>query len=98
MEMDGRTTPDDVGLGGMVAADKDCIGKPLLERPALRAEHRKQLVGLVPVDRTSAIPKGAQLVLDPKHAPPNPIAGHVTSTCYSPTLQFPITLALLERG
>ena len=98
MEMDGRTTPDDVGLGGMVAADKYCIGKPLLERPALTAEDRRQLVGLVPVDRASAIPKGAQLVLDPLRPPPNPITGHVTSTCYSPTLRHPIALALLQRG
>ena len=98
MEMDGRTTPDDVGLGAMVAADKYCIGKPLLERAALKAEERRQLVGLVPVDRASAIPKGAQLVLDPHRALPNPIAGHVTSTCYSPTLRHPIALALLQRG
>ncbi|MDB5865723.1 MAG: sarcosine oxidase subunit alpha [Betaproteobacteria bacterium] len=98
MEIDGRTTPDDVGLGGMVAADKDCIGKPLLARPALRAEDRKQLVGLVPVDGRSAIPKGAQLVVDPQRAAPNPIIGHVTSTCYSPTLIRPIALALLQRG
>ncbi len=98
MEMDGRTTPDDVGLGGMLAAEKSCIGKPLLLRPALRAEDRKQLVGLVPVDRTRAIPKGAQLVIDPQRALPNPIIGHVTSTCYSPALSHPIALALLQRG
>ena len=98
MEMDGRTTPDDVGLGSMVAADKDCIGKRSLALPALRAPDRKQLVGLVPKDGKSAIPKGAQLVIDPRHAAPNPIIGHVTSTCYSPTLGRPIALALLARG
>lgn len=98
MEMDGRTTPGDVGLGGLVAADKDCIGKRSLDRPALRAPDRRQLVGLVPQDRSTTIPRGAQLVTDPQRALPNPIIGHVTSTCYSPTLGHPIALALLERG
>jgi len=98
MEIDGRTTPDDVGLTGMVAPEKDCIGKPLLARPALQAADRKQLVGLKPADGRSAIPKGAQLVAD-AHAPlPAIILGHVTSTCYSPTCGHPVALALLQRG
>lgn len=98
MEMDGRTTPDDVGLGAMVTADKTCIGKPLLERAALRAEDRKQLVGLVPVDGVTPIPRGSQIVVDPSHAAPVPIDGHVTSTCYGPTLGKPIALGLVKRG
>ena len=98
MELDGRTTPDDVGLGGMVAADKDCIGKRSLSRPALRDPGRRQLVGLVPKDGRTPIPKGAQLVLDPRRSLPNPIIGHVTSVCYSPTLGFPIALGFLARG
>ncbi len=98
LEMDGRTTPDDVGLGAMVAGDKDCIGKRSLTRPALCAPERRQLVGLVPKDGSSAIPKGAQLVKDARRALPNPMLGHVTSSCYSPALGRPIALALLERG
>ncbi|HEX2825685.1 MAG TPA: sarcosine oxidase subunit alpha family protein [Burkholderiales bacterium] len=98
MEIDGRTTPDDVGLGGMVTADKTCIGKPLLARPALRAEDRKQLVGFVPVDGRTPIPRGSQIVADPSHAAPVPIDGHVTSTCFSATLGKPIALGLVKRG
>lgn len=98
MEMDGRTTPQDVGLGAMVAADKDCIGKRSLARRALGAPDRRQLVGLVSRDGVSLIPKGAQLVIDPGRPAPNLIIGHVTSTCYSPTLRVPIALALLARG
>jgi sarcosine oxidase subunit alpha len=52
----------------------------------------------VPRNRTSPVPKGAQLVTHPKHTLPHPTIGHVTSTCYSPTLAQPIALALLERG
>jgi sarcosine oxidase subunit alpha len=29
---------------------------------------------------------------------PNPIVGHVTATCFSPTLGQPIALALLRNG
>jgi sarcosine oxidase subunit alpha len=98
MELDGRTTPDDLGLGRLVNANKDSIGQRSLKRAALAATDRKQFVGLLPADGVSAIARGAQLVADP-HAPsPNPILGHVTATCYSPTLGTPIALALLRNG
>lgn len=98
MELDGRTTPHDLGLGSLIAADKDCVGKRSLLRPGLVAANRRQLVGLVSTDRHSAIPRGAQLVTDPALPHPNPILGNVTSTCYSPTLEQPIALALLSGG
>jgi sarcosine oxidase subunit alpha len=82
----------------MVAPEKDCIGKRSLGRPGLLDAERRQLVGLVAADRRTAIPRGAQLVLERNHRPPDPIAGHVTSTCYSPVLERPIALALLSRG
>jgi sarcosine oxidase subunit alpha len=98
MELDGRTTPDDLDLSQMVAVEKDCIGKRSLVRPALRAPDRRQLVGLVACDGRSVIPRGAQLVADPRAPLPMPIQGHVTSTCYSATLGGPIALALLANG
>jgi sarcosine oxidase subunit alpha len=45
-----------------------------------------------------AIPRGAKIVDDPDHALPNPMLGHVTSWCWSPTLGASIALALLEDG
>ncbi len=98
MELDGRTTPDDLGLGQLVSARKDCIGKRSLKLPALAAADRKHLVGLVPLDGKTPIPRGAQLIADPDAPTPVPIAGHVTATCYSPTLDKPIALALLRNG
>ena len=98
MELDGRTTPDDLGLGQLVNTAKDCIGLRSLKRPALAAAGRKQLVGLVPLDGTTAIPRGAQLVADAAAPLPNPILGHVSSNCYSPSLGKPIALALLADG
>ncbi len=98
MELDGRTTPDDLGLGQLVSAAKDCIGKRSLRRAALAAQNRKHLVGLLPRDDKTPIPRGAQLVADPNARSPNPILGHVTANCYSPTLGTPIALALLKNG
>ncbi|MFQ5934856.1 MAG: sarcosine oxidase subunit alpha family protein [Acidiferrobacterales bacterium] len=97
-EIDGRTTADDLGLGRLVKTAGDFIGKRSLERPELRRDDRKQLVGIIPTDGQTMIPRGAQLVADPNHILPNPMLGHVTSTCYSPNLEQPIALVLLSRG
>jgi len=98
-EIDGRTTPADLGLGRFVSARKSFVGRSLLGRPALSDPDRLVLVGLEPIDGRSAMRSGAQL-LDPEGASPPDAAilGHVTSSTYSPTLGRPIALALLARG
>ena len=95
-EIDGRTTADDLGLGQLVNP-KWCIGKPLIDRPALGRADRWQLVGLTALDG-AAMPRSAKLVADPHGAPPNPMLGHVTSWCWSPNLDAWIALALLAGG
>ncbi|MFT5400031.1 MAG: glycine cleavage system aminomethyltransferase T/NADPH-dependent 2,4-dienoyl-CoA reductase, partial [Gammaproteobacteria bacterium] len=45
-EIDGRTTPADLGLGKMVSKRKPFIGSSLLQREALQQQDRLQLVGL----------------------------------------------------
>lgn len=97
-EIDGRTTPGDLGLDALVSKTKDFIGRRSLARSALLDPARRQLVGLVAADGRSAIPRGAQLVSDPGAPAPVDIHGHVTSYCWSPTLEKPIALALLSRG
>jgi sarcosine oxidase subunit alpha len=97
-ELNGRTTAGDLGFGGMLSSKKDYIGRRSLNRPALTDENRKQLVGLVPVDGVTEIPRGAQIVADPNHALPNPMLGEVTSNCYSPNLGHPIGLGILANG
>ncbi len=96
-EGDGRTTADDLGMGKLVNAKKWCIGKPLLNRPALTAPDRWQLVGLTALDG-APMPRAAKLVANPDHAAPNPMLGHVTSWCFSPNLDAWIALALLANG
>ena len=76
---------------------KWCIGKPLLDRPALKAAERWQLVGLT-AQGDAAMPRGAKIVADPDRALPNPMQGHVTSWCWSPNANAWIALALVANG
>jgi glycine cleavage system aminomethyltransferase T len=80
-----------------VSPAKWCIGKPLLDRAALKAEGRWQLVGLTALDG-AAMPRAAKIVADPERALPNPMLGHVTSWCWSPNLDAWIALALVANG
>lgn len=96
-EADGRSTADDLGMGKLVNTAKWCIGKPLLSRSALTAPDRWQLVGLTALDGAQ-MPRAAKIVADPDQPLPNPMLGHVTSWCWSPTLEAWIALALLSGG
>src|SRR5205823_2346419 len=96
-EADWRTTADDLGMGKLVSAAKWCIGKPLLDRPAMKAADRWQLVGLTAQDGAS-IPRAAKIVADPDSALANPMLGHVTSWCWSPNVDAWIALALVANG
>ncbi len=99
-ELDGRTTPDDLGLGAMVNVKKagmGFIGKHLLLRPGLNRPDRLQLVGVMVTDKAEKIPHGA-LIVPENRLDPQDYLGHVTSLAYSPTLERFIGLALLRAG
>lgn len=93
-EIDGRTTPDDLGLGRMVKSD-DFFGRRSLDRPALRDPKRLQLVGII---ADAALSRSARLVVDPGKPTPMPTEGHVTSARFSPALNRHIGLALVSAG
>lgn len=96
-EADGRITPDDLGLGGMVTKGKDCIGKRSLSLPDLVAPGRKQLVGFIAAEG-ERIPVGAQIAaLDDLDAVQEAL-GHTTSQAYSATLGRHIALGLMKDG
>ncbi len=98
-ELDGRTTPDDVGLGKMVSGTKpDFIGKHLAGRFGLTAADRLQLVGLKPVDVANTIRAGSHILKEGAKPSLTNDQGHVSSACYSPGLQSPIALALIKSG
>jgi len=97
-EIDGRTTPDDLGLGGMVKKQPFFIGSVLLNRPAFSEDDRLQLVGLKPVDNISTITTGAQILETTFSGKKENSLGHVTASVNSLTLGHPIALALLSGG
>jgi sarcosine oxidase, subunit alpha len=76
----------------------DFIGRRSLRRTDLMRPDRKQLVGLLPEDPSAPLPEGAQLVLEDTGRIPMPMAGHVTSSYRSPTLDRTFALGLLEGG
>ncbi|MEJ0011029.1 MAG: sarcosine oxidase subunit alpha family protein [Bauldia sp.] len=98
-ETDGTTTPDDLGLGGMIGKTKpDFIGKRSLAMPELRRAGRKKLVGLFTVDPKVVVEEGAQVVADPTQAIPMTMLGHVTSSYMSAVLGRSIALALVANA
>ena len=98
-EMDGRTTPHDLGLGQMVSTKKDFIGNDMLKRPAFHEDGRLQLVGLRSLDG-SKIRGGSHIVSEPRGVLPERgrSQGHTTATCFSPAVGAYVALALLRDG
>lgn len=96
-EADGRATASDLGFEAPKDPAKRFIGQRSMRLPALVATDRKQMVGIVPVRPTDAIPAGAHLVAEP-HPGPQATLGHVTSYAYSPLLGHDVGLALLGSG
>jgi sarcosine oxidase, subunit alpha len=69
-ETDGTVTPEDLGLGWAIGKSKpDFVGKRSLQRPALVASGRKQLVGLLTADPRTLLEEGAQVVRQPGQTP-----------------------------
>jgi sarcosine oxidase subunit alpha len=98
-DTDGTVTPDDVGLAWAIGATKaDFVGKRSLERPAMHAPQRKQLVGLLCADGRSVLEEGAQVIETLGEKPPMRLIGHVSSSYYSAVLGHPIALALVAGG
>jgi sarcosine oxidase subunit alpha len=99
-ETDGTQTPADLGLKWLVADKDDFIGKRSFTRADTRRDDRPQLVGLAPVDGTTAVPEGSQLVERgaSRSAPPVPMIGFVTSSYWSATLGRHFCLALVDGG
>jgi len=98
-DTDGTVTPHDAGLSWAVAKSKpDFVGKRGLERPDLKAEGRRQLVGLKTTDPKKVLEEGAQIVEDPEQPIPMKMIGFVTSSYWSGSLDHSIALALVEGG
>ena len=99
-DTDGTVTPDDAGLAWAIGKNKpDFIGKRSLERPALSAPERRQLVGLTTVaDPQQVLEEGAQILADAAAPVGTRPLGHVTSAYHSDAAGRSIALALLSGG
>jgi sarcosine oxidase subunit alpha len=97
-ETDGSVTPVDLGLGALVAQDKDFLGRRSLVRPDTARPDRKQLVGLLPENPQEVLPEGAQVVASATGAPPLPSIGHVTSSYFGARIGRSFALALVQGG
>ncbi|MBL3703016.1 sarcosine oxidase subunit alpha family protein [Sulfitobacter sp. BDSS02] len=97
-EIHGRTTAFDIGMGRMVSAKKDCIGKTMSERPGLCDPGREQLVGLKPVGEVKQVTAGAHLFRAEDAPERENDQGYVTSVAYSPTLGRMMGMGFLKNG
>jgi sarcosine oxidase subunit alpha len=97
-EIEGRTTAFDIGMGRMISAKKDCVGKVMAARDGLVDENRPQLVGVKPVAADGTLSGGAFLFDRGAEAVRMNHQGHVSSVGYSPECGRMIGLAFLRRG
>ena len=82
----------------MLSKKTHFVGKVLSQREGLLRQNNYQLVGLIPTDRETRIPRGAQILASPSTPTPAHMEGEVTSQCLSPNLGHPIALGLLNGG
>ena len=102
-DTDGTVTPLDLNLNWMIGKKKkDFIGKRSLTRSDIIKGDRKQLVGLVPLNKAYSIEEGQQVIeeknLNTPIKKPVKMLGHVTSSYFSPTLNHCVAMALLKGG
>ena len=97
LELDHRTTLDDLGLGKMAPANKAFIGRELRQRSDLQAPERWSLVGLECLEPQGRLRGGAILF-----AATDTIAGHgrgyITSVTWSTERGCFIALGLYQGG
>ena len=97
LELDHRTTLDDLGLGKMASRDKAFVGRELRLRAGLQDPDRWSLVGLECLEPGKRLRGGSILF-----AADEPLKGHgrgyITSVTWSVELQKYIALGLYDGG
>jgi sarcosine oxidase subunit alpha len=100
-DTDGTVTPQDAGMEWVVSRQKDFIGKRSYSRLDTQRTDHKQMVGVLPVDRTTVLPEGSQLIAAGTPlggTDPVPMLGHITSSYHSAVLERTFGLALVAAG
>jgi sarcosine oxidase subunit alpha len=97
LELDHRTSLDDLGLGKMAGREKDYVGKALRFRPLMQASERWSLVGIECLEADKRLRGGSILFLKE-----DKIEGHgrgyITSVTWSNELNKYIALGLFSGG
>ncbi|MEP1520828.1 sarcosine oxidase subunit alpha family protein [Ascidiaceihabitans sp.] len=97
-EIHGRVTAFDIGMGRMVSAKKECLGKVMAHREGLLDEDREQMMGFKPVGAVKQLTAGAHLYEeDVEPIAPNGL-GYLTSVAFSPTMGHYLALGFVRGG
>ena len=97
-ELNGQTTPLNLGLEGLVSQKKDCIGKVLSQRLELNTTDAPRLVGCKPINRSDSLLAGSLFITKGDAAKMENDQGWISSVAYSPTFDHSIGLGFLKRG
>src|SRR4029077_2697687 len=97
-EINGQLTARDLGLGRMMSAKKDYVGRVMAQRPALLDPGRPALVGFRPLDRRARLRAGAHFLPVGAAASADNDEGYMTSVAFSPMIGSWIGLGVLTRG
>ncbi len=97
-EIHGRVTAADAGLGRMVSAAKDCIGKAAAARPGMVGPGREELVGLRPLDPAAELSAGAHFFAPGEKPVRENDLGYMTSVCFSQIVGSSIGMGFLRDG
>ena len=97
-ELNGTTSARDLGLGRMVSAQKDYIGRVLAARPGLSAPDRPALIGVKPLRLEATLRAGAHFLRPGAQPSLANDEGFVSSVTFSPMLGHWIGLGFLSGG
>ncbi len=97
-ELNGTTTAHDLGLGRMMSAQKDYIGRVLAARPGLSAPDRPALIGVKPSRLDAKLSAGAHFLQIGSQPSLANDEGFISSVTFSPILGHWIGLGFLRRG
>jgi sarcosine oxidase subunit alpha len=97
-EVNGQTAARDLGLGGMMAKDKDYVGRVLAARPALTDPGRPILVGVKTIDASQRLTAGSHFIPVGAKTSVEHDQGHLTSVAWSPSLGHDIGIGFLACG
>ncbi|MFL4478697.1 sarcosine oxidase subunit alpha family protein [Paeniglutamicibacter sp. ORCA_105] len=101
-DTDGTVTPQDASMEWVVSKVKDFVGKRSFDRVDNKREDRKQLVTVLPADKSLRLPEGTQLVNKgtelTQSVSPVPMQGFVTSSYLSPALGRSFGMAMISNG